>query len=117
MENNLEQQLMGILSDPAAMEQIQSLARSLGISDASPESQGNSPASAKKQDPAMLHQLTALAGSRATDPNQQALLQALSPYLSQERVTKLENAMRAAKMAKLASAFLGNGGLQFLSGR
>ena len=51
------------------------------------------------------------------DTDQQTLLAALSPYLSQNRVKKLENAMRAAKMARLASAFLGNGGLQMLSGR
>ncbi|MBO5953508.1 MAG: hypothetical protein J6Q53_05260 [Oscillospiraceae bacterium] len=38
------------------------------------------------------------------------MLKALGPYLSRERLRKLENAMRAAKMAKVAAAALGNQG-------
>ena len=51
------------------------------------------------------------------DQEQQALLQALSPYLSHTRVEKLERAMRAAKMAGLASTLLSSGALQNLLGR
>jgi len=40
------------------------------------------------------------------DKNQQALLRALSPYLSRQRIKKLENAMRAAKMAGFAASAL-----------
>ena len=41
----------------------------------------------------------------------------ISPYISRERSAKLEKAMRAAKMARLASAFLNAGGLEMLTGR
>ena len=51
------------------------------------------------------------------DQNQQNLLSALSPYMSRDKVSKLENAMRAAKLARLASGFLGSGGLQLFTGR
>ena len=65
----------------------------------------------------MLQKLSGFARQSGIDKEQQALLRALGPYLSQGRITKLEKAMRAAKMARLASSFLGSGGLQFLSGR
>ena len=68
-------------------------------------------------DPGMLQKISGLAGQTGIDKNQQALLCALSPYISQGKVTKLEKAMRAAKMARLASGFLGSGGLQLFSGR
>ena len=42
-----------------------------------------------------------------TGGNQKALLQALAPYLSSGRIHKLEKAMRAAKLAGMASSFLG----------
>ena len=51
------------------------------------------------------------------DAQQQNLLRALTPYLNQERIQKLEKAMRAAKLAKMASAFLENGSIQLLTGR
>ena len=38
-------------------------------------------------------------------------------YLSRERISKLEKAMRAAKLARVASSFLGQSGLLNISGR
>jgi hypothetical protein len=49
------------------------------------------------------------------DHNQQGLLKALTPYLSQARISKLEKAMRAAKMAQFATVLLNSG--HFQSGR
>lgn len=68
-------------------------------------------------DPALLSSLSKMAGHNRIDGNQQALLNALCPYLSRERVEKLERAMRASRLAGAASAFLNAGGLQMLSGR
>ena len=65
----------------------------------------------------MLGKLSTLAGNAAVDGNQQALLRALNPYLSNKKVDKLERAMRAAKIARMASGFLGQGGLSALIGR
>jgi len=113
MENNLEEQLGAILSNPEMMKKIQSMAQSLGSSSTAPSSEQKPP----EIDLSVLQKLSGLAGQTGIDKNQQTLLAALTPYLSQSRVSKLENAMRAAKMARLASGFLGSGGLQMLSGR
>ena len=113
--DNLEEKLGAILSDPDMMQKIQAMAQSLGQGTAAPPSPQPSPVPAF--DPALLQKLSGLAGQTGIDKNQQALLQALCPYISQIKVTKLEKAMRAAKMARVASGFLGSGGLQLLSGR
>lgn len=113
MANELEEKLGAILSDPEMMQKIQAMAQSLG----QPAPQNSPPAQNGGIDPSMLQKLTSLAGQTGIDQNQQALLHAMTPYLSGGRVQKLENAMRAAKMARLASSFLGNGGLQMFTGR
>ena len=68
-------------------------------------------------DPTLLKQLSGFSQQNNVDQNQQALLKALSPYLSRDRVGKLERAMRAARMAGMASSFFQAGGLQMLTGR
>lgn len=115
MENELEEKLSSILANPEMMQKIQSMAQVLGhgvpAGTAAPEKSG------PDVDLGMIQKLSSLAGQTGIDRNQQTLLAALSPYMSQAKVTKLENAMRAAKMARLASGLLGNGGLQSLIGR
>lgn len=64
-------------------------------------------------DTATLQKVIGLAQQTGIDRNQQALLKALGPYLSHERINKLEKAMRAAKLANLASSAFSN----FSSGR
>lgn len=118
----MEEKLGSILNDPKMMQQIMALAQSLGQS--SPQAK---PEPAAKQesagqtfpqiDPGMLKNLRTMAGNSSIDHNQQSLLKALGPYLSQDRIHKLERAMRAAKMANLASVFLNQGGLSILTGR
>ena len=68
-------------------------------------------------DPTILAKLSGFVGQGRMDGNQEALLTALHPYLSRRKVEKLEKAMRAAKMARVASSFLGQGGLSLLTGR
>ena len=115
MENNLEEKLGAILSNPEMMQKIQSMAQALGQSGSqeSPKERSGAP----DIDLGMLQKLSGLAGQSGIDSNQQALLHALSPYIGKGKMTKLEKAMRAAKMARLASGFLGNGGLRMLTGR
>ena len=64
-----------------------------------------------------MQKLLGIARQSGIDKNQQALLKALAPYLSRERIAKLEKAMRAAKIAALASTALGSDTVPFLSGR
>ena len=119
--DNIEEKLGSILSNPQMMQQIMSLAQSLGSTPASEPVavQEDTPPAMPFSglDTGLLQKLSGLSGKGGIDPEQKALLQALSPYLPQDRVIKLENAMRAARVARVASAFLGNGGLQMLSGR
>ena len=115
MENNLEEKLGAILSNPDMMQKIQAMAQSLGQS--GPSEPQKESAGTSEIDFAMLQKLSGLAGQTGIDQNQQTLLHALSPYIGKGKMNKLEKAMRAARMAQLASGFLGNGGLKLLSGR
>ena len=113
--SEMEEKLGAILGNPQMMQQIMSLAQSMNQAQEPPP---EPPRAAQPEfDPAMLARLAGLAGKSGTDSQQRALLSALSPYLSRERVSKLERAMRAAKMARLASGFLNSGGLSLLTGR
>ena len=117
----MEDKLGAILGNPQMMQQIMSMAQALGSQDSTPKPEPQkheSPSPAMPNiDPAMLQKLAGMAGQSSIDRNQQALLKALGPYLSRERIGKLEKAMRAAKMAGMASVFLSQGGIPFLTGR
>ena len=112
----MEDKISAVLNNPQLMEQIMTMAQSLGQPSQQPEPTP-SPPSNSMPDPALLQKISGLATSTGVDPEQKALLSALGPYLSRERVRRLEKAMQAAKMAKMASAFLGSGALQSLTGR
>lgn len=121
--SEMEDKLGAILGNPQMMQQILSMAQAINQSpppqeDSSPKPSSDPPRPQMPEfDLGMLQKLSGLARQSGTDQDQQALLSALSPYLSRERVGKLERAMRAAKMARLASAFLNAGGLSILTGR
>lgn len=118
----MEEKLGAILNNPQLMQQIMTIAQSLGQDPPHQERQ-EAPRQAEPVpalpniDLTMVQKLSGLAGQSGIDRNQKALLSALGPYLSRDRVGKLEKAMRAAKMAQLASSFLNQGGLSFLTGR
>lgn len=106
---NLEQQLGAVLGNPEMMQQIMSMAQALGTSKQEPEPQDTPPQPPPMPDIdiGLLKKISGLAGQGSIDKDQQALLKALGPYLTHRRIHKLENAMRAAKMARLAAATLG----------
>ena len=115
---NLEEKMGAILSNPQLMQQIMSMAQSLGNPEVQKQEPPQQEVPAMPQiDPAMLQKIMGIAGQTGIDNNQRALLSALRPYLTGHRLGKLEKAMRAAKLASLASSFLGNGGLSILTGR
>ena len=116
--NEMEEKLGAILNNPQLMQTIFSMAQNLGQEasggpDPAPEPAADLP----EIDFSLLRKFSGLAGQSSIDSQQQALLQALSPYLSNGRISKLERAMRAARIARMASAFVSSGGLQLLSGR
>lgn len=121
--SEMEEKMGAILNDPQMMQKIMAMAQSLQ-SQAAPEPSTPPPAAKDVPGPdipipdmAMISQLSSIAGKSRIDNDQQSLLRALRPYLSSERIAKLERAMRAAKMASLASVFLGNSGLLSGTGR
>jgi hydroxymethylglutaryl-CoA reductase len=110
---DMEETLNTILSNPQMMQNIMAMAQSLGQTPSKAEENPQT----SEIDFSMLQKLGSLSGQTGIDPQQRALLSALGPYLTRSRIAKLEKAMRAAKMAKLASAFVNAGGLQLLTGR
>lgn len=118
--SEMEEKLGAILNNPQMMQQILSMTQAMGGGQPKQEESRPpepAPAPMPNFDPKLLQSLAGVAHQGGVDQNQQALLRALSPYLSRERVSKLERAMRAARMASAASAFLNAGGLQMLTGR
>ncbi|MBE6981280.1 MAG: hypothetical protein E7437_03030 [Ruminococcaceae bacterium] len=106
--DDLEAKLSSLLQDPQMLQQLSELASSLQLPQQPPE---NGNAALGGLDPQMLMRLSGLMGQAGIDANQKSLLSALTPYLTAQRIGKLEKAMQAAKMAKLASGLLGQNGL------
>ena len=102
--DNLESGLQSILGNPQMMEQIMSIAQNFQAESAPapPQAEG-----LPELDLATIQKITSIVGQTGIDNQQKALLQALRPYLSGHRIQKLEKAMRAAKLAGMASTFLG----------
>ena len=105
--DDLQAQMSAILGNPEMMEKISAMAQSLSA--VPPPEQTKTPPvdQSLNFDPGLIQKLAGFAGQTGIDKNQKNLLQALNPYLSQDRISRLERAMRAAAMAKMASGFLG----------
>lgn len=115
--SEMEDKLGAILGNPQMMQQIMAMAQAMNQSQ---PKQPEPPVTEKAQpgiDPALLGKIAGLAKQSGIDQDQRMLLKALGPYLTRERISKLEKAMQAAKMARLASSFLSQGGLSLLTGR
>ena len=107
--DEMEDKLGALLNNPQLMQQIMTMAQSMGGT-----SQTESPPKQEHAagiDVAMLQKMTGLAQKSGIDQREKALLQALDAYLTGDRVIRLEKAMRAAKVAKLATGFLSQQGL------
>ena len=104
--DGIEEKLGAILGNPQMMQQIMTMAQSMGASSPTPEPSPQS----QGPDPVMVQKIMAALHSSGVDSNQRALLSALNPYLTPDRISRLERAMRAAKLAGMATSFLGGGG-------
>ena len=136
----MEEKLGAILSNPEMMNTIMSMAKALGQSQPQPEQaqqsqasvpqQKQNPPQAKQSQPPqkatppigrneleMISRISALSQQTGLDRQEQALLKALNPYLSRDRLSKLEKAMHAAKMARFATVALEQSGGPLKSGR
>lgn len=119
--SELEQRLNALMSNPQLMQQIASMAQTMGATSQQEQAVQNTPpapsAPSASFDPKLLQTVAQVMGNAGVDENQEALLQALSPFLSGYRIQKLQRAMQAARLAGAASSFLNAGGLQMLIGR
>lgn len=115
--SELEERLNALISNPQLMQQIASMAQAMGGQSHGETQEHKEPAAVPAMDPKLLQTMAQTFSQTAADGNQQALLQALSPFVSGYRLQKLERAMQAARLAGAASAFLSAGGLQMLTGR
>lgn len=107
--DEMEDKLGSLLNNPQLMQQIMSMAQSLGGPQQTVEPPKPEPLPGI--DLAMIQKLSSIAGKSGIDHREQALLRALEAYLTGDRVTRLEKAMRAAKMAKLATGLFAQQGL------
>ena len=114
--SEMEEKLNALLSNPQLMQQIASMVQAMG-SQAPQQPPEQTPSAMPALDPRLLQTVAQTMGQTGIDSNQKSLLHALCPYLSTNRVQKLERAMQAARLAGAASAFLNAGGLQMLTGR
>lgn len=126
--SELDDKLNSILSNPAMMQQIMSLAQALNQSDAQqpPAQQPQvtqpqvqqpqipqdhfAPTNDRGLNPNLLSKIATLMQRGSIDKNQEALLRALRPYLNNQKLEKLERAMHAAKMAGIASEMVNTRG-------
>ncbi len=115
--SELEERLNALMSNPQLMQQIASMAQAMGGQSGGEPAEPQEQPPAFSMDPKLLQTLAQTVSQTAADGNQQALLQALSPFVSGYRLQKLERAMQAARLAGAASAFFSAGGLQMLTGR
>ena len=98
--SELEDKINQILSDPEALKQVQSLGEQLGLSQSPPEPPKLPPSSVPVSDD-MLGTITRLAPlmqSFKSDDDTTRLLNALKPFLSEDKRQKLD---RAEKLIKL----------------
>ena len=124
----IEEKLGSILSNPDMMNTIMNMAKALGQSQPEPAPQQPSPAKQPplqqkapppigKNELEMISRISSLSQQTGLDRQEQALLRALNPYLTRDRLNKLEKAMHAAKMAKFATIALDRAGAQPKNGR
>lgn len=100
--DDLSEKLSGILNDPEAMRDIAALASQLGV-----DAPGIHKEEEKRQKPpaddtaAQLMALAPMLGSLKQEDDTTRLLDAMRPFLSEERQQKLDKAKRLIKVMKL----------------
>lgn len=119
--SELEDKIAGVLNDPEQMAQITRIAQSLMGGDNAGAGEDAPGASAPAASPlgelgalgidgATLARITrALSAARADNNAQQALLNALHPFLSQKRQEKLARGVKIARLVRIAREALAGG--------
>ena len=109
--SELEDKINAVLGDPKQMEQITKLAKSFmggGTPGKAAEPKEEDPFAALGIDGATLQRLgRLLRQGGGAKPQEQALLEAMRPYLSEKRRSKMDKAMKIARLAQIARLAMG----------
>ena len=107
--DDLQNAIEGVLKDPQMMEKIMGMAQMLGNpQSSSPEDNPPQESGGEIPNLSQIKDLGNLLSGAAMDSDQQNLLKALTPYLSEPHISRLRRAMQAAKLAELANTMLGS---------
>lgn len=114
--SELEEKLSDLLGSPEKMAQIMQLAKSFSAANnLSEPSEKTQVQTSSELDPRLLHMISGLMSEFSAPDKSTALLNAVQPYLRQERRDKVEKALKIARIAKLAGkAFNEMGGNAFV---
>ena len=102
--DEIQQAIQEILGNPEKLAELRAVAENLGLG-AEMQKDDSEEASAPTTAPLS-----------AAEPRQEALLQALLPYLNPARQKRLERALRVARISRIAGAALQNYGNLFEAG-
>ncbi|MEE0958194.1 MAG: hypothetical protein UH734_08990 [Ruminococcus sp.] len=99
---DMQEQISQILNDPEAMRQVQSLGQRLGLNVTPPAQSSPPPVQESGGDVSrMLTSLAPMLSRSAANDETAALLNALRPFLSEEKCKRLDQAQRMMKLIKL----------------
>ncbi len=113
-----EDRINSLLNDPAQMDKIANLAKTL-MGGENAAGQGGGPSAGAGSgpadgdalgfDPAVLRRLSRLMqdGGGRDGRDKRALLEAMKPYLSEKRRVKMDKAIRMARLARMAQLAIG----------
>ena len=97
--SEFEDRINSVLGDPAQMEKITQMAKSLMGGEDAPQKSPGLP----DIDPKLFTRLSSLmSAGGGENSRRQALLEAMRPYLSEKRRTKMDRALQLARFARLA---------------
>ena len=100
--DDLSEKLSSILSDPDAMKEIAQLASTLGVDAPGVHKEPDPPKKSASADMmSMMSGLMPLMGSLKQEDDTTRLLDAIRPFLGEERRVKLDRAKKLLKMMKL----------------
>ena len=99
--DDLSEKLSGILNDPEAMRDIAALASQLGVDAPGVHKEADHSDPIPTDDATQLMKLMPMLGSLKQEDDTTRLLDAMRPFLSEERRQKLDRAKRLIKVMKL----------------
>ncbi len=99
--SEIQDALSRIMSDPEAMKQVQSLSRQLGLSGAQPEPEAPAAPGDSGEMLSAITRLAPLMSKAAPNDETTALLNALAPFLSGEKLKRLQHAQRLMRLIRM----------------